>query len=89
MRKFKCIGRNTNFSEKYFIVKLGDKFYLLYQFIYTRESEKSKFSPVRFYEINRHKSYTLKGAISRLNRIFAKRNYTLLNENEVKNAFSF
>lgn len=85
MQKFKCIGRNNNFSEKYFIVKLGGKFYLLYQFIHT--NEKDKFSPVRFYEFNRHKSYTIKGAISRLNRIFAKRNYALLNENEVKNAF--
>ena len=26
MRKFKCIGRNNNFSEKYFIVKLGVSF---------------------------------------------------------------
>lgn len=87
MQKFKCIRQNKGFNEKYFVVNLGGKFYLLYQFIHTRESEKDKFSPVRFYEINRHKSYTMKGAISRLNRIFVKRNYALLNENEVKNAF--
>lgn len=37
MRKFKCIRQNKGFNEKYFVVKLGGKFYLLYQFIHTKE----------------------------------------------------
>ena len=87
MRKFQCIRQNKGFNEKYFIVNLGGKFYLLYQFIHTRDSEKAKFCPIRFYEINRHKSYTIKGAISRLNRIFKGRKYALVNDDEVKKAF--
>ena len=87
MQKFSHIGQNKGFAEKYIIAKLGGRFYLLYQFIHTHPNERDKFCPVRLYEVDRRKSYTLKGIITRLKRICEKRNYALIDEDEVKKAF--